>query len=169
MRFWILLLAPLLAACGGGGEETPGGGSRAGVQTADGGGSPPAVQTAGITGLYEGPGEGERRSRMCVVSEGSGAASFGLVVETPAGSCSGAGNAMRTGDLLRLTMTGDEQCTIEAALDGTSVKFPGSVPDACAYYCATSATLAGVAFEKTGGTAQDARRATDLVGEPLCG
>ena len=158
MRTAILFLAPLVAACGGGGgNETAPRAPRA------------AVQTAELTGLYDGRGTGSDGSRICMVSEGSGLTHFGLVIETPDGSCSGAGQAVRSGDRLRLTMAGDEQCVIEAQVRGTRVTFPSSVAPGCTYYCAPGSTLAGRLFEKTGGAAEDAMRATDLAGSPLCG
>jgi hypothetical protein len=158
----ILLLLPLLSACGGGGGD--------GNQTEQRG-SRPAVQTAELTGLYQGRGEGGERDRLCMISEeNGGGAAFGIVTEDPDGSsCGGAGRAVRENGVLRLTMTGDEQCAIEARIDGRQVTFPAAVPEGCAYYCGPGATLADLSFEKTGGTAEDAKRATDLAGGPLCG
>jgi hypothetical protein len=105
-----------------------------------------------------------------MISEGSGAASFGIVTEAPnGGSCGGAGEAVREGNVLRLAMAGDEECAIEAQIEGTQVTLPASLPEGCAYYCGPGATLAGIAFEKTGGTVEDAMRTTDLAGDPLCG
>ena len=156
MRYATLLLTPLLAACGGGGGDAAG--------EAGGRSTPPPVQTSELTGLYEAAG-----SQMCMITEASGAAAFGLVREAPNGSCSGAGDASRTGNRLRLTMAGDEECVIEAQIEGTQMTFPAAVPESCAYYCGAGATLAGTRLEKTGGTTQDAMRATDLAGDPLCG
>ncbi len=65
-------------------------------------------------------------------------------------------------------MAGDVDCAIDAEMEGTRVTFPATVPDGCSYYCSPAATLAGKAFEKTGDTAEDALRASDLVGNPLC-
>ena len=104
-----------------------------------------------------------------MISERSGAASFALVAEASGGGCGGAGEAVRQGDLLRLTMGGDEECVIEAQIAGARVTIPGSLPEGCAYYCAPGATLAGTAFEKIGGTTEDAMRALDPAGDPLCG
>jgi hypothetical protein len=161
MKLAILLLIPLLAGCGrGDGDDA----------AAPDSGEP--VQIADLTGLYEARAEGEQRSRMCMISDpsGSGPVSFGIVTETPGGgSCSGAGEALGEGRLLRLTMGGDEECVIEAQISGTQVTFPLGLPEGCAYYCGPGATLAGATFEKTGGTAQDAMRAIDLAGDPLCG
>ena len=161
MKHPILILIPLLAACGGDGE---GGGddirNRSGAEP---------VQTAELTGLYEGQVQGEQKARMCMVSDASGTAEFGIVTATAQGAvCSGAGEAVRQGDIIRLTMTGDEECVIDASLAGTRVTLPASVPDGCDYYCGEGATFAGEIFEKTGGTAGDAMRAADLAGDPLC-
>jgi hypothetical protein len=139
-------------AAGSGGTHTPA--------------APP--QTATLTGLYE-SGTAPRRNQMCAVEAG-GRARFGLVVASaPNESCSGNGIATRSGNALRLTMQGDEACTIEARLEGTRVAFPPNVPAGCSYYCSRGGRLAGAAFDKTGGTDADAARAQDLIGDPLCG
>ncbi|MGI8704223.1 MAG: hypothetical protein ACR2JJ_00205 [Sphingomicrobium sp.] len=159
MKQAMLLLIPLLAGCArGDGDES------AGRETRD------PVQTADLTGLYEARGEGGQSARMCMISDSSGRASFAIVTETrDAGSCGGAGEAVREARLLRLSMAGDEECVIEARVEDRQVTFPPNLPEGCAYYCAPGATLAGADFEKTGGTAKDAMRATDLAGDPLCG
>jgi hypothetical protein len=158
MKRAMLLLIFLLAGCGiGDGDDSAGLESRQPVQTAD------------LTGLYEAPGEGRLSARMCMISDPSGTASFAIVTETPGGGCGGAGEAVREAGLLRLTMAGDEECVIEARMEGRQVTFPQSLPQGCAYYCAPGVTLAGADFEKTGGTAEDAMRAADLAGDPLCG
>ena len=127
-----------------------------------------AVQTANLTGLYEGT--GAPPGELCILDRGMGNAHFGLVARDARGrSCSGAGAAVREGGLLRLTMTGDEPCEIEAAIADGRVAFPAATPPGCAYYCGPGAVLAGARFDKVGGTAQDAMRARDLVGDPLCG
>lgn len=160
MRPAILFPLLLLTSCGGGeGNETAGSDSR-GV----------AVQTADLTGLYEGQGEGERLNRICMISRSSGAVSFGIVTwKSGSGTCSGAGEVTRRGEVLRLAMSGGEECVIEARMTSTQIAFAPSLPETCAYYCGPGATLAGETFEKTGGTAEAAMRATDLVGDPLCG
>ena len=159
MKQAILILIPLLAGCGrGDGGETA---ARQPVER---------VQMTDLTGLYEAGGEGAQRGRMCMSSSSSGGTAFGIVTETPGGgSCGGAGAAVREGDVLRLTMAGDEACEIEARIEGMKVIFPAALGPGCAYYCGPGATLAGAIFNKTGGTAEDAMRATDLAGDPLCG
>jgi hypothetical protein len=128
---------------------------------------PAPPQTASLTGLYE-TGAAPRRSQMCMIERG-GSTRFGLV-NWGAGndSCSGNGTAVRQGDVLRLTMTGDSACTIEARIEGTRVVFSASVPAGCAYYCGQGARLGGATFDKTGGAEADALRAEDLAGDRLC-
>lgn len=162
MRQAVLLVCALLTACGGGG-----GGAGPGNETASGRSSG-TVQTDSLTGLYEARVGGMERGRMCMVAAASGAASFALVTETPGGSCAGAGEAARSGETLRLTMAGDQACVIDARIAGTTVTFPAKVAPGCAYYCGAGASLAGGTFEKTGGSEEDAMRATDLAGDPLC-
>jgi hypothetical protein len=127
-----------------------------------------AVQTATLTGLYESGAPGHR-SQMCVIEGGAQGTRFGIV-HWGAGSesCSGDGTIARQGDVLRLTMAGDEPCTIEARIEGGRVSFPPTLPAGCAYYCSRGARFAGASFDKTGGTAQDAMRAEDLAGDRLC-
>lgn len=128
------------------------------------------VQTAELTGLYEGQAQAGQPARMCMVPGESGTTSFGIVSWGPqGGACSGAGEAARQGDVLRLAMAGDEECVIEARIADRQVTFPASLPEGCAYYCSAGATLAGERFEKTGGTAEAAMAALDLAGDPLCG
>lgn len=154
MRPLALLPALLLATCG---EE--GGGNDAAPP-----GPPGPVQTATLTGLYEG-GPGDLRSQMCVIDT-----RFGLVVRTSGErSCSGTGTVIRDGGSLRLAMAGAENCTIEARIDGRRVVFAPTQPAGCAYYCAAGAGFAGASLDKIGGAEGDALRARDLVGGRLCG
>lgn len=172
MRKKLVFLPLLLTACGTQDSMTsngapassaaaPGETRNASVPTA-------AVQTSNLTGLYEGGAAG-RRNQMCVIDRGTGNARFGLVV-WGAGSegCSGAGEAVRQGSGLRLTMSGDEPCTIDARIEGTRVTFAAALPAGCAYYCSPGARFAGATFDKTGGSSEDAMRAQDLVGDRLC-
>ncbi|WP_170005636.1 hypothetical protein [Pseudopontixanthobacter vadosimaris] len=129
----------------------------------------PAVQTATLTGLYQAAGQDRARSRLCILAPDPGNAAFGLVVQNAGASCSGAGEADRNGNSLRLTMAGAEPCTILASIDGTRITFPPDLPAACAYYCGPGGDLAGVTLNKTGGSTADAMRALDPAGDPLCG
>jgi len=165
MRY-LLPSALLLAACGAGqgGNQA----ERAVEKEADRA-VKQAVQTATLTGLYEG-GSGPQRSQLCIVERGTGDSRFGLVLRSGGeASCSGAGAAVRDGAVLRLAMKGDQPCTIVGRIEGVNVTFATTVAQACAYYCGAGASIAGAVFVKVGGTAGDAMRARDLVDDPLCG
>jgi hypothetical protein len=158
MKRSLLLLLPL-AACGTGDEP----GNKAAADA-----PAKSVQTAQLTGLYEG-GTTPQRNQMCIIDRAGGDAQFGLVVWGPEQrSCSGIGQARREGNVLRLAMTGDETCVIEARIEGTRVTLPAELPQGCAYYCGEGARMTAASFDKIGGTAEDAARAVDLVGDPLC-
>jgi hypothetical protein len=163
-----LLILLLLAACG---RDDP----AANDQSAPGG--PAAHESAGrpapaspgdsktrLAGLYEG-GSSAQKNQMCIVEKG-GEAQFGLLVwGGNLHSCSGAGRAVRSGDRLTLTMTGDETCTIEASLKDGVVTLPARLPLGCDYYCGARASLAGATFSRAG---DDVKKATDIAGDPLC-
>ncbi|HEX8511926.1 MAG TPA: hypothetical protein VF688_02335 [Allosphingosinicella sp.] len=120
-----------------------------------------------LTGLYEG-GSGAQKNQMCIVEKG-GEAQFGLLVwGGNQHSCSGAGRAVRKGDRLTLTMTGDETCTIEASLKDGALTLPATLPLGCAYYCGARASFAGARFTKSGSSESDVKKATDIAGDPLC-
>jgi hypothetical protein len=123
--------------------------------------------TTRLTGLYE-SGSGAQKNQMCIVEKG-GEAQFGLLVwGANLHSCSGAGKAARKGDSLTLTMTGDETCTIEATLRDGNVTLPQTLPLGCAYYCGGRASLAGARFSRSGTGEAEAKKATDIAGDPLC-
>lgn len=158
----VLMALVLVAGCGAGGDQAGNGtGAADGVPAS-------AVQTSNLTGLYEG-GAPLQPNQICVIDKGTGNAAFGLVVwGENLHSCSGSGEVIREGDTLRLSMAGDESCTIEGKISGGNVTLPQAVPEGCSYYCGARARLAGATFTKKGGTAEDAMKAKDLVGEPLC-
>ena len=121
-----------------------------------------------LTGLYEGDGR-DPRHQMCVVQGQGSEQRFGLIVwGGNLHSCSGSGVVTREGSRLRLAMAGDSACTIDATISGKTIKLPEAVPDGCAYYCGQRASLRGAELTQSGATEQAAKRAKDLVGEPLC-
>jgi hypothetical protein len=155
----------LLAGCSGG-ESDKQGSAQSGAagqgQTASAG----PITT--LAGLYEG-GETGRMHQMCMIDDRQGGTRFGLVVwGANDHSCSGSGNATRTGDILRLAMAGDEACTIDTKISGATVTFPAAIPDGCAYYCGARASLKEARLAQIATGAEAAGRAKDLVGEPLC-
>ncbi len=131
--------------------------------------SVPAAETpAGLTGLYEGGNAGQP-DQLCMIEDGEGPARFGLVVWGAENhSCLGAGEAIREGDRLRLTMAGDSTCRLEARIEGGKVILPAAVPDGCAYYCGPRARFAARTLTRRGADEAAARKATDLAGDPLC-
>ena len=162
MRKLLLFAVSLAAGCGQGPTQTGNGsGNRAAAAPARG-----PVQTATLTGLYEST--GPSASQLCITEQG-GAARFGLVTRSSGMvACSGAGTATRSGSTLRLVMGGESACRIEARLDGGRVVFPPSFPRGCDYYCRPGGGVGTPALVKTGGTSEDALRARDLAGGPLC-
>ena len=124
---------------------------------------------ATLAGLYEG-GAGNQKHQMCVVEGSGGGQRFGLVVwGANMHSCAGSGTVSRSGDVLKLAMAGDSACTIVAAINGKTVKLPQQVPSGCSYYCGAQAKLGGAELTQVGTGKDDAMKARDLVGEPLCG
>jgi hypothetical protein len=116
-----------------------------------------------MTGLYESAGP-QGTSQLCVIDDRFGILVWGSNLH----SCSGSGRIERDGDRLRLRMSGDSPCVIEARISGTTVNLPDEAPTVCAYYCGARARLQGVQLRRTGGSRNDAMKARDLVGEALC-
>lgn len=158
-----LLLLIALAGCRGSETET---GATAAPESKPGA----PVQTKTLTGLYE-SGEGPRRNQMCMVEREGRATTFGFVTWGPGDkNCSGSGTATRNTGLLRLSLDGDESCTLQARIDGTRMTLPSNIPPECQrYYCGDGAQMSGAIFDKVAGEQADAMRAVDLVGDPLCG
>ena len=157
-----ILAALLLAGCGSQGDETGNAGEPAQSE------APPITASSSLTGLYEG-GDAARPDQLCMIDEGEGPARFGLVVwGSNDHSCLGAGEAARVGDTLRLTMAGDSTCRIDARIAGRNIVLPASVPEGCAYYCGARARFSERTLARKGASAAEARKATDLAGDPLC-
>lgn len=167
----ILLILLALAACG---RDDPASDNRSAAPDSAGpaaGTSPPSPPASGgearLTGLYEG-GAGPQRNQLCLVEKGR-ETQFGLLVwGGNLHSCSGAGQAVRVGERLTLTMTGDESCTIDATLRDGKITLPASLPLGCAYYCGGRASLAGASFSRAGTGEAEAKKAQDIAGDPLC-
>jgi hypothetical protein len=161
----LLITLLLLAACSQEGEQG-GGNLVAPKQKKVEPAQPPRLGS--LVGLYEG-GDSQPRNQMCVVEGKGGEERFGLVVwGGNMHSCSGAGTVTRDGAKLRLAMAGDSACTIEAMISGKTIRLPERTPQGCAYYCGARATLGGAELTQTGTTENDAMKAKDLVGDPLC-
>ena len=165
-----LIALCLVAGCGASDPEGGNGAAALANGAAPGGPTPvaQAVRTSELTGLWEG-GAGPQRDQMCVIDRGTGNVRFGIVKwGDNLHSCSGSGSVVREGSALRLTMEGDESCVLEARIEGETVTLPASVPAGCSYYCGARARFDGGTLTRTGTTAADAMKATDLAGDPLC-
>ena len=128
----------------------------------------PGASPTDLTGLYEKK-NGETTNQLCMIAKGPDQARFGMVVwGANLHSCSGAGDAVRTGDRLLLTMSGDSTCRIEARLVDGTVTFASPAPAGCSYYCGARARLDGASFTRVGATKDEALKAKDLAGDPLC-
>ena len=162
-----LFLLAFLAGCGRG-DQPADNSAEPESRSAEAAAKRPAAATdARLTGLYEG-GSGAQKNQLCIVEKG-GDAQFGLIVwGGNLHSCAGAGQALRQGERLTLKMAGDEACSIEASLKGGAVSLPKSLPEGCAYYCGARASFAGASFTRAGSTEADAKKATDIAGDPLC-
>ena len=167
----LLIAFAILTGCSGG-DDQQAGGNAAGSSQGGGSARPraPGAELTTLTGLYEG-GETNPRNQMCIIDgEGENDARFGMVV-WGAGmhSCSGVGTVAQEGNVLKLSMTGDSACKLEARIEGSTISLPASVPEGCAYYCGARAKLGSARLTQNGDTREDALKAKDLVGEPLCG
>jgi hypothetical protein len=127
-------------------------------------------EPAALTGLYEGA-RTQATDQLCMVAGARpDEARFGLVVwGSDLHSCLGAGQAVRQGDRLTLRMSGDSSCEIVSTVKDGAIAMPATVPQGCSYYCGARASFAGASFTRKGATTADAMKATDLVGDPLCG
>lgn len=134
----------------------------------------------GLAGLYSASvGEGEdaavRGDRLCfsgAASEPEGASfafvTLGGTLERGRAACSGLGRARREENALTLTLAGEGDCSFTARIADERIRFPSKVPEGCSYYCSEAASLAGQEFALIEAGEEAARRALDLVGDPLC-
>jgi hypothetical protein len=160
-----LIVLALVGGCGASDRDS------ANAVQANGASGAPAQESAApasspLAGLYQ-SGSDDRPNQLCILPK-KGKDQFALLVWGPnMKSCSGAGTVSKQGDTLRLQMTGDSECTIDAKLEGGKIVMPANIPAGCSYYCAPGVPLAGATLTRIGGP-DSARKAKDFVGEPLC-
>ncbi|QPQ55392.1 hypothetical protein IC614_01920 [Allosphingosinicella flava] len=124
---------------------------------------------ADLTGLWE-AGTERAKSQMCIIEDAKVGASFAVVLRGQGErSCSGGGTLRRDGATVHIVMAGESDCAFDAAVAGMDIVFPRSVPAGCAYYCTAGTSFSGARLSLVAPSIEDARRARDLVGEPLCG
>lgn len=130
--------------------------------------SRPTSGASPIVGLYERAGVPDRPSRICIVGQGA-QTRFGLNAsyEGPE-SCTAKGRVQSTGPVLTFAIDGDPACRLAATKTATGLLLNAPEGRECAYYCGRNTGLDAGPFEKVGDTEADARKAVDLVGEPLC-
>lgn len=168
MRATLILTLMLLSACGRNQPET----AEAGPE---GTGSPPrrVFNAEGnltrLTGLYE-SGRRQVRSQLCIIESSGMPARFAMVVRGAGDrSCSGGGMVSRDGEALTFTMAGESDCRLRARVEGREVILSDTAPAGCSYYCTAGTDLGGTRFAMVAASVEDALRARDLAGEPLCG
>ena len=83
--------------------------------------------------------------------------------------CSGSGEATRTGETLRVTLTNAPGCAFDAKFDGDRIAVPGALPDACQKACSHRASLAGLNVERLSDSPSEAAALRDGRGRMLCG
>jgi len=127
-----------------------------------------ASQGSSLVGLYERSGIPDEPSRICVTANGT-EHRFGLKssYEGPE-SCMAKGSVRQAGSELTLSIDGDPACSFSATVTETGLTLREPRGPECSYYCGTNTGLDGGPFEKVGATEADARKATDIAGEPLC-
>ncbi|WP_158702983.1 hypothetical protein [Allosphingosinicella vermicomposti] len=166
----VLIALLLLSACGREGEEAKQADGEASSERAK---TPPVLRADGqpgsLTGLYE-SGQGIGTSQLCAIEKSGQPTRFALVLRGAGDrSCSGGGTLRREGRDLHFTMAGESTCTFDARLEGRRLVISNAVPSGCSYYCTAGTSLAGAGFTMVAPSVEDALRARDLVGEPLCG
>lgn len=86
-------------------------------------------------------------------------------------SCTAKGTVRQAGSSLTLLIDGNPACSLKATTTTTGLALDSAEGPECAYYCGTNTGFnpgAENPFDKVGATQGDARKAVDLVGEPLC-
>lgn len=128
----------------------------------------PVPGTSPLIGLYERAGVPHRPSQICITGEGA-ETRFGLnsSYEGPQ-SCTAKGRVTRAGSVLTFLIEGDPACSLKARLTPTGLALDKPQGAECDYYCARDTELEPGLFEKMGNSRVEARKAVDLVGEPLC-
>lgn len=107
--------------------------------------------------------------KFCAVSDGSANYRVGfLSVYGPESKCEGQGSASQEGDAIRITLAGKGSCSFTASYDGTILRFPGQVPDGCASYCSTNASMSGTRYYFVEPGADAAKRSLGREFERLC-
>jgi hypothetical protein len=117
-----------------------------------------------LAGLYA-----RDTDRVCVRPRSGETAQIGVFVDYGDGiTCSAAGSVRQEGETLHLTLGRAESCAFEARFDGTTIRFPGTVPAGCASLCAKRASLSGLEVSLLSDSDAEAKALRDTTGRRLC-
>ena len=118
-----------------------------------------------LAGLYA-----RDTDRVCVRPRSGETARIGVFVDYGDGiTCSATGSVRQEGQALHLTLGRGGSCAFEARFDGTAIRFPGTVPAACAALCAKRASLSGLEVTLLSESDAEAAALRDAGGRRLCG
>lgn len=175
----LFVAAALVALSGCNGDATDESGPGASLEQAaiDNGviADPDALDLAGRYGGVS----GSAKDRFCAVHRDGGGYRVGLLAAFGANTqCEGQGAAQLDGENVRLFLTGGasnlshreptDDCIIEARFDGDVLQLSGRVPEGCAAYCSSRASLAGAAFVREADGDEAAHAARGRAIERLC-
>jgi hypothetical protein len=145
----VLICLMVLAACGDNASSVLGGNNDVGTQLDE------AAIEAGIMpnpDEIEFAGRFETRSELgtdkfCAVANGSKQFNIGfLSVSGPESKCEATGLASVDGEKVKITLSGDGNCTFDARYDGIELRFPGAVDEGCDTYCTPRASFSGTHY-----------------------
>jgi hypothetical protein len=145
----ILFCCALLAGCGDNTPSVLGGGNDAGSQldvAAIEAGIMPDPDEIEFAGRFETRSE-LGTDKFCAVANGSKQFSIGfLSVSGPESKCEATGTATIDREAVKITLSGDGNCTFEARYDGIELRFPGAVDGGCDSYCTPRASFSGTHY-----------------------
>lgn len=139
----------LVTACGESAPSVLGGGNDVGSrldEAAIEAGIMPDPDEIELAGRYETRSE-LGTDKFCAVGNGTKQFNIGfLSVSGPESKCEAKGIAAIDGEKVKITLSGDGNCTFEARFDGIELRFPGSVDGGCDTYCTPRASLSGTHY-----------------------
>ena len=107
--------------------------------------------------------------RFCAVGNDERGYQVGIIaVFGPDSKCEGIGEAQRSGENVRISLTNAKPCQFTASFDGVELRLPGKLPEGCASYCSPRAGLDGVSFYLVGEGDAVARSTRGRDIESLC-
>lgn len=140
--------------------------------------TPPSLESAAIQrGLIPDPGNSDPTGlyardtdRLCVVRDGA-AWRVGAFVDYGQGvSCTGRGTAARSGATLAIELRARDgtRCAFDARFEGDRIRFPATLPDACARFCGPRASFAALDVERLSDSPAEATALRSAEGKRLC-